>query len=148
MARPISDATIDILPALAAGNIIVFDGVCVLCNGFVRFVLRHDRQARFSFLIAQTETGEALYRALELKSSDYDTVLVFVDGTFHEKLDAFCVVMGRLGWPWRALGALRVLPRGLKDWLYDRIARNRYAIFGRCDTCLVPDETLRERFLG
>lgn len=133
--------------ATVTGNLIVFDGVCVLCNGFVQFVLRHDRRRDFKFLIAQSVRGEALYARLGLKHGDYDTNLVFIDGKLFEKLDAFLAVMQRLGWPWRMLLPLKYLPLAVKNWLYDRIARNRYRLFGKYDTCIVPDARIKSRFL-
>ncbi len=138
---------IPVFPQLAGRDVIVFDGVCVLCSGFMRFVVAHDCARQFHFVVAQSPLGEALYAHHGLKHGDYDTNLVFLDGVLHEKFDAFLAVMTALGWPWRALGALGVLPRSVKTWCYDRIARNRYAVFGRRDRCLVPDEALRARFL-
>jgi len=134
--------------ALAARDVIVFDGVCVLCSGFFRFVLRYDRTKRFSFATAQSPLGQALYQALDLPTDDFETNLVIVDGVVHQRLSAFCVTMRVLGWPWRALTVLGWLPESAQDWLYLRIARNRYGVFGRRETCLVPPFELRERFLN
>lgn len=135
-------------PQLAGRDIIVFDGVCVLCSGFMRFVVRHDTTRRFHFVVAQSPLGEALYLHYGLTTrGDYDTNLVFRDGVLHERLDAFLAVMACLGWPWRAIGVLHVLPATAKSWLYERIARNRFAVFGRRATCLVPDAALRARFI-
>lgn len=138
----------EIVPEISIRDIIVFDGVCVLCSGFMRFVLRHDREEHFLFMTAQSAQGEALYAALGLKAGDYDTNLVFIDGQLYERLDAFAVVMRKLGWPWRALAILGWLPGPLKDWIYYRIARNRYAMFGRRETCMVPDSAITSRFIG
>lgn len=134
-------------PVLAGRDVIVFDGACALCSGFMRFVVARDRQGHFHFATAQSALGEALYAALDARHGDYDTNLVLCDGRLHEKLDGFAEVMRRLGWPWRALVVLGLLPAGLKSWLYDRIARNRFALFARRDSCLVPDAGLRARFL-
>jgi predicted DCC family thiol-disulfide oxidoreductase YuxK len=132
---------------LPAPNLIVFDGVCVLCNGFVQFVLRNDKDQTFKFLIAQSTQGEALYARLGLKHGDYDTNLVFIHGQLFEKLDAFLAVMKQLGWPWRLVLPLKYLPLPIKNWLYDRIARNRYWLFGKRDVCMVPDVSIKSRFL-
>lgn len=137
----------DIHPAIARRDVIVFDCHCVLCSGFARFVDRHDTPARFAFVIAQSALGEALYAHYGLKCSDYETNLVFLDGRLFRKLDALGAVMGRLGWPWRLLAALRMLPLPVQDWLYDRIARNRYRLFGRYDQCMVPDPGMKARFI-
>jgi predicted DCC family thiol-disulfide oxidoreductase YuxK len=135
------------LPLEARSGLIVFDGVCVLCNGFVQFVLRHDKAAQFRFLIAQSEKGEALYAEMGLKHGDYDTNLVFIDGRLFVKLDAFLAVMNRLSWPWRLVWPLKYLPRRVKDWIYDRIARNRYRLFGKRESCMAPEASVKARFV-
>ena len=136
------------LRTIAGKDIVVFDGVCVLCSGFMRFVCRHDQRGRFHFVIAQSDLGEALYAHYGLKCGDYETNLVFLDGVLHLKLDAFTAVMAGLGWPWRALVLLNWIPRPRRDALYDRLARNRYRLFGRRAQCMVPDAELKARFLG
>ena len=128
--------------------LIVFDGVCVFCSGFARFVLRHDRSGRFRFTMAQSELGQALYRHYRLDPVDFETNLVIADGRLYEKLSAFTQVMAALGWPWRALASLDALPSALDDWLYDRIATNRYRIFGRYDACMAPSAELRARLIA
>ncbi|WP_170114414.1 thiol-disulfide oxidoreductase DCC family protein [Litoreibacter ponti] len=135
--------------ALTQGrDVVVFDGVCVLCSGFLKFMLKHDRAERFSFVVAQSELGEALYAHLGLKSADYDTNVVIMDGVIYTKLDAFAAAVGSLGGIWRAARLVRVLPRPLADWLYNRIARNRYSVFGRMESCMVPTPDVKARFLG
>lgn len=138
-------------PALATRlngqDLIVFDGECVLCSGFFQFMLRHDRAGRFAFATAQGPLGQALYRALDLPTDDFETNLVIVDGVIHERLDAFAAAMRALGWPYRAIGVLHHLPRALKDPAYHALARNRYRLFGRYDHCVIPTPETRSRFL-
>ena len=135
--------------ALTQGaDVIVFDGVCVLCSGFLKFILKHDHAERFKFVIAQSALGEALYAHLGLKSADYDTNVVIVEGRIYTKLDAFAVAMGALGGVWKAAQLVHVLPRPVADWVYNRIARNRYAVFGKTDACLVPTPIVQNRFLA
>jgi predicted DCC family thiol-disulfide oxidoreductase YuxK len=129
------------------GDLIVFDGVCVLCNGFVGFLIKRDQAGRFKFMAAQSKTGEALYARLGKKSGDYETYFFIADGVVYEKFDAVLEVMDRMDWPWRLVKPLRFLPLGLKNWLYDRIARNRYQLFGKRDQCMVPDAGVRARFV-
>lgn len=134
---------------LDAGQpMIVFDGVCVFCSGFVRTVLRLDRKARFRFTTAQSPLGEALFRRYGLPTDNYETNLALVGGLPFTRLDSFVAVMSELGWPWRAARLLLLLPRPLRDWLYDRVAKNRYALFGRKDSCDIPPAELRGRFIG
>ncbi|WP_394196140.1 thiol-disulfide oxidoreductase DCC family protein [Litoreibacter albidus] len=128
-------------------DVVIFDGVCVLCSGFLRFMLKHDRRRQFQFVIAQSDLGEAIYDHLGLKSADYDTNVVIVDGHIYTKLDAFAAAMKGLGGIWSVAGVVRILPRATADWLYDRIAQNRYAVFGKTDACLVPTPDIQGRFL-
>ena len=136
----------DVSKQFSGGNLIVFDGVCVLCSGFFRFMLRHDNAQVFQFATAQSPYGQSLYERLGLPTQDFETNLVIVDGTVYQRLDAFAAAMAQLHWPWRILTLCRYLPEFLKDPLYHLIARNRYAIFGRSQTCLVPDAEVRSRF--
>jgi predicted DCC family thiol-disulfide oxidoreductase YuxK len=128
--------------------LIVFDGVCVFCSGFVQLILRLDREKRFRFATAQSPLGEALFRRHGLRTDDYDSNLAIIEGAAFTKLDSFVAVMAALGRPWRAVKVLLILPRPLRDWLYDRVARNRYALFGRRDSCEIPSAELRERLIG
>ncbi|TPI13727.1 thiol-disulfide oxidoreductase DCC family protein [Mesorhizobium sp. B4-1-3] len=132
----------------ASQPLIVFDGVCMFCSGFVRLILRLDREKRFRFATAQSPLGEALFREHGLPTDDYDSNLAIIDGAAFTKLDSFVAVMAALGWPWRATKALLILPRPLRDWLYDRVARNRYALFCRKQSCEIPSAKLRERLVG
>ncbi len=126
---------------------VIFDGHCVLCARFFRFVLRYDRAARFHFAVVQSPLGREVYAAQGLPDDPADTFLVICDGQVFQKLDGVCVVLGQLGWPWRIAAVLRVLPAGVKGWLYDRVAQNRYRVFGRSAQCLVPTPEIISRFL-
>jgi predicted DCC family thiol-disulfide oxidoreductase YuxK len=132
----------------ASRPLIVFDGICVLCSGFVRMVVRLDRKGRFRFATAQSPLGEALFQKHGLRTDSYETNLVIIDGAAFTRLDGFVAVMAELGWPWRAARLLLLLPRPLRNWLYDRIAKNRYALFGKKDSCEVPSAELKGRLVG
>jgi len=128
--------------------LIVFDGVCGLCSGFVRFVLRHDKRGQYRFLAAQTDLATALYRHYGLPTDHWETNLLIKDGRLFVRSEAAIeIVAGFSGW-WRALAIFRVLPRSWRDWCYDRIAGNRYRWFGRHDLCMVPDPAQADRFLA
>lgn len=129
-------------------DFIIFDGVCVLCNGWVKFVLRFDKKENFLFVIAQSELGEAIYAELGLKSDDYDTFIIVRNGEMYTKLDGVFALLGAIGWPWKIVNIGKVLPKGLKDWMYDRVAKNRYALFGKRDTCMMPTPEIKARFIG
>lgn len=132
---------------LADKNVIVFDGVCVLCNGWIKFVLRFDHNKDFQFIIAQSELGETIYSALGLKSDDYETFIVVTDNKISTKLDGVFALFHKLGWPWRILSFGRILPQPLKNVCYSLVAKNRYAIFGKRDVCILPTPEIKARFL-
>lgn len=127
--------------------VIVFDGVCVLCSSFARFVARHDRARVFRFTAAQSRLGQALFRHYGLDPVDFETNLLLAEGRAYGKLQAFAGIMRRLGGPWRLLALAGKVPPRLGDWLYDRIARNRYRLFGRTETCMMPDASWRDRVI-
>jgi predicted DCC family thiol-disulfide oxidoreductase YuxK len=128
--------------------IILFDGHCALCSGWVSFVLRHDRAAAFRLLPAQTSLGKALYRHYGLDPEDYETNILIEDGHAFFKSESAIRMLERLGAPWSATRALRVAPAPLRDWLYDIVARNRLRWFGRRDQCLISAPRYEDRFLS
>ncbi|MBE1282604.1 MAG: DUF393 domain-containing protein [Rhodobacteraceae bacterium] len=128
-------------------NLIVFDGECVLCSHFFQFMLRHDRAECFAFATAQSPVGQRLYRQLGLSTDHFETNLVIVEGQVHQRLDAFAAAMRALPGLWPVLTVCRFLPRFVKDPLYHAIARNRYALFGGYDQCMITDKRVRARFV-
>jgi len=132
-------------PGLPQGNLIVFDGICVFCSGFARFMAKHDRNAGFRFVDAHSETGHALYRQFDLDPELMETNIVIRDGRAYTRMASFTAAMKSLEWPWRALGILDLLPGGFANWIYDRIAQNRYR-FGR-RACPLPSAELKERLI-
>jgi len=128
-------------------DLLVFDGLCVLCNGFARFVHRHDRSHRFRFATAQSAAGREVYHAANLSPDAMETVLVRLHGRIREKSDAVLATVAAFGGMWRVVVLARLYPRPIRDWTYDRIARNRYRLFGRHETCPLPPPGLKERFV-
>ena len=122
----------------------MFDGDCIFCSAFARFMSRFDRAGRFRFVVAQSATGRALYVAHGLDPDALQTNIVIADGVAHVKMDAFAAAMRAIGWPWRVLAVARFLP--FADWIYDRIAANRY-VFGK-RACPLPSAALRNRLIG
>ena len=127
--------------------VLVFDGVCVLCSRWVRFVLRHDRRQRVRFAAMQSVSGRALLSAHGLDPDDPTSFLLLEGGRAYQQTDAILRLLAGLGGAWRATAVLRLLPAPLRDALYRTVARNRYRWFGRNDTCLVPPADARQRFL-
>jgi predicted DCC family thiol-disulfide oxidoreductase YuxK len=132
----------------ADARIIVFDGVCALCSGWVRFLLRHDRAGRYRFAAMQTAAGRRLLTQNGLDVDDPVSFLLLEGDTARTDSDAILAVLTGLGGPWRLAALARLVPAALRDPAYRWLARNRYRWFGRSDTCLVPDPSLRDRFLG
>lgn len=127
--------------------ILLFDGVCNLCNGSMRFVLRHERRPDLRFCALQSESGARLLKRHGI-STDYLGSLVLVeDRSVFLKSDAALRVVSYLKWPWSWGRAALILPRSLRDRAYDVITRNRYRWFGRHDACLLPAAELRSRLL-
>jgi predicted DCC family thiol-disulfide oxidoreductase YuxK len=135
------------LEALGDKPLIVFDGLCVLCSGNARFVLRHDRTRHFNLTTAQGPLGEALYRHYGLSTDDYETMLVIDDGRLFTESDGAIAIARGLGWPWRAAATARIVPRRIRNALYRLIARNRYRLFGRREVCWVPTPEQADRIL-
>lgn len=134
-------------PAGAPDGLILFDGVCLLCSAWVRFVVARDRAARFRFVTIQDGAGSGLAASLGMDPAEPETNAAVLGGRALFKSDAALAVLRHLpGWRWTA--ALRAVPRPVRDWLYDRVARNRYRLFGRADTCMVPTPELASRFVG
>ncbi|KAB8315362.1 thiol-disulfide oxidoreductase DCC family protein [Tolypothrix campylonemoides VB511288] len=130
-----------------AGAVIVFDGVCVLCNGWVRFLLRHDRRGRYRFAAMQGATGRELLARHGLDADDPVSFLLVDGGRAHTDTDAIRRVLAGLGGPWRCAGLVALVPRRLRDGAYRAIARNRYRWFGRRDACVLPAPGQAARFL-
>ncbi|MGE0612082.1 MAG: thiol-disulfide oxidoreductase DCC family protein [Hyphomicrobiales bacterium] len=128
--------------------LIVFDGVCVMCSGFAQFVAARDPQGHFRFATAQSGIGNALFRHYGLDPDDFETNLLIEDGHAWGRMEAFARIMARLGFPWSLSRVVLALPRGPRDWLYERIARNRYRLFGRRETCVLPSAFGKDRFVA
>lgn len=123
--------------------IVVFDGQCNVCNGYVRFLTRHDRGGRLTFVPAASEPGRAwLERCGE--APDNPSTMIVVDGERPWlRSDAVLVAVASLGGGWRAVRLLRLVPRGLRDALYTGFARRRYRWFGRASTCAICEAAAR-----
>jgi predicted DCC family thiol-disulfide oxidoreductase YuxK len=127
--------------------IFLFDGVCVFCSRSVRFVVRFEREARIRFVAIQSAEGRALAAEHGVDADDPDTFLFIDEGTPYPKSDGVIALFRHLSRPWRWLSVLGAVPRPIRDWMYGRVARNRYRIFGRTERCMMPTAALRARFV-
>ena len=135
-------------PHIQAGDrVVLFDGVCRLCNGWAKFLIRHDHERRFRLCSVQSAEGQAILAWFGLPTDAFET-MAYVEGeTLFVRSDAVLRIVAQLPGAWSLLAVLRFLPRVLRDWCYDRVALNRYRLFGRYDTCLLPDADHQQRFL-
>ena len=132
--------------------VLLYDGVCGLCNRTVQFVLRYDQEKMFRFAPLQSAFARRLLGKKGVDASDLNSFYIVVFREEGEVLlgrsEAFLFVMERLPGIWSALArVLRLIPRAIRDWAYRVIARNRYQFFGMYDTCPLPSEADRERFI-
>jgi predicted DCC family thiol-disulfide oxidoreductase YuxK len=128
--------------------VFIFDAHCVLCSRWVELVLRYDRAGRYRLLSAQSVLGRALYVHYGLDPENYQTNVLLIDGVALFKGEGSIRLAMGLGLPWSLAGILRVLPRRLADRLYEWVARNRFRLFGRRETCYLPRSIDRERFIA
>jgi predicted DCC family thiol-disulfide oxidoreductase YuxK len=133
---------------LAGHVLVLFDGVCNLCNGFVQFLIRRDPSARFRFASLQSEVAHNLLTRFGLDSRAMHSVIVIDNGDVYQRSDAALRVVAYLPGLWRALKVFKVIPRVIRDRLYDWVAASRYRWFGKRDSCWLPDPALKARFLG
>jgi predicted DCC family thiol-disulfide oxidoreductase YuxK len=127
-------------------DVILYDGVCVFCSRWIRFVAARDINRRFRFTAIQSAYGTRLAQAFGIDPKDPDTNAVIHGGVARFKSDGALTVLSNLpGWGWA--GALRMVPKPLRDAVYNLVARNRYRIFGKYEACFVPDAGFRDRVM-
>ena len=127
--------------------VVVFDAQCLLCNAWVQFLLRHDCKGMFKFASIQGVTGQALLARAGLRVEDLQTLLLVDGPRSWQHTSAIFRVLHGLGWPWRMAWVAWLVPAPLRDALYRWLARNRYRLFGRSETCILPPADFKTRFL-
>jgi predicted DCC family thiol-disulfide oxidoreductase YuxK len=137
-----------IAPLLKPGETaMLFDGTCKLCNGWARFVIHYDAARQIKLAAVQSDEGQQLLAWAGLPQDKFNTIVLIADNRVFIRSEAMFEILSRLPAPWRWLKIMRVLPGTLRDWLYDRIALNRYRLFGRYDSSLVPVADHAHRYL-
>jgi predicted DCC family thiol-disulfide oxidoreductase YuxK len=127
--------------------IILFDGVCNFCNRTVNTILKYDKQAYFQFAPSQSNTAMQRFQALSIDQKSIDSVILIDNEKVFTKTDAVIQIATQLsGWP-SLFRFLKFIPKPLRDFGYDLIANNRYRLFGKKDNCMIPDVSIRHRFL-
>lgn len=129
-------------------HVILFDGECKLCNASINFIIDKDPDGYFKFCHVQSKQGKEILAYFNFPTDFYETVLYVKAHIFYDKSDAFFEIVKTLKFPWRAISIFYVLPKFLRDWLYDRVALNRYRFFGKYNICLLPNSELNKRFIN
>jgi len=127
--------------------VVLFDGTCKLCNGWAKFIIRHDRAHRIKLATVQSAEGQALLEWAGLPQHEFSTIVLIADNQSYVRSDAMFRIFARLPAPWRWLRFARIIPGPFRDWMYDKIALNRYRLFGQYDACHMPPPDHRDRFL-
>lgn len=133
-------------------HLLLYDGVCGLCSHVLQFVLKHDCRGVFSFAALQGETGRSMVSRWGGNPDELTTFYVCANyrtasARVLARSDAALFIAQEIGWPWKAFSAARLMPKVLRDAVYDLVARTRYRLFGRLDRCLVPAADVRSRFI-
>lgn len=128
--------------------VVLFDGVCNLCNGAVQFIIKRDPSSKFLFASLQSEFGQAQLIKLGLDPTKLHSIIALEDGKFYERSDAALKIASRLTQPWPLMGVFNVLPRVFRNWVYDLISKNRYRVFGKRESCMIPTPEMKSRFVG
>lgn len=129
-------------------HIVIFDGVCNFCNGAVNFIIKRDPQGLFAFTPMQSQLAKNLLAQHQISNVGIDTFVLIKAGQVYVFSNAALEIAKDLQGHWYLFNVFRVLPSGLRDFFYKLFARNRYRLFGRSDTCRLPTEKLKARFIG
>ncbi|MBM7621699.1 putative DCC family thiol-disulfide oxidoreductase YuxK [Bacillus tianshenii] len=127
--------------------VLLFDGVCNMCNSLVIFVIRNDKKGRFKFASLQSEQGQLLLKSLSLPSDDFDTFYLIEGNRRFTRSSAGLKVLKGLDGPWKLLYPLILVPKPIRDSVYRYVAKNRYRWFGKKDECMLPSPEMKKRFL-
>lgn len=129
-------------------QIILFDGICNLCNAAVQFVIKHDKQGKFKFAALQSNKGQELLAQYQLANNDFNSFVLVQDGRAYTKSTAALRVSRHLNHAYKLLYGFIIVPTFIRDGVYNLIARNRYKWFGKQNDCMVPTPELLSRFLN
>ncbi len=127
-------------------SIILFDGVCNLCSGAVQFILKRDHKKQFVFASLQSEIGQQLLSKYKVNTS-VETIILLQDNKWFSQSTAALEIARKLSGAWPCLYAFIIIPRFVRDGVYDWISRNRYRFFGKKETCMIPSPEWKNRFL-
>lgn len=127
-------------------SIVLFDGVCNLCQASVQFIIKRDPKGVFCFASLQSQIGQELLKKIHLSQTDFNTMVLIVGKQYYTKSSAGLRIVRRLNGVWPLFSIFLILPKFFRDAIYNFIAKNRYRWFGKKETCMVPTPALKERF--
>ena len=130
-----------------SGRIILFDGVCNLCNASVKFIIRHDPKAYFRFATLQSDFARRILPGNDISSENFASLILIENDIVFSKSTAALKISRKLNGLWPVFYVLIIIPKPIRDFLYDLIAKYRYRLFGRKNTCMVPDQEFKKRFI-
>lgn len=131
-----------------ANQVILFDGTCNLCNASVRFIIKRDPSAKFLFSTLQSDFGKQLLKNVGIEDVKYDSVILYKNGKVYKQSDAVLLIARQLSGLWSVFFVLIIIPRPIRNVVYNWIARNRYHWFGKRDVCMSPSPEIKHRFLN
>ena len=130
-------------------KLILFDGVCNLCNASVLYVINHDKTNRFMFAPLQSEAGKQIIKTFDLDTSKTDSILLYSeDKGLSVKSTAALHIAKHLGFPRNVMTVFFIVPTFIRNWVYDFVAKNRYKWYGKKDACMIPTPELKAKFLA
>lgn len=132
---------------MADFSIILFDGVCNLCNSSVNFIIDHDKKNVFRFASLQSDAGQSLLKKFNLNVKDFNSIILVENDKFYERSSAVMKIVRKFPGLWKFLYLFIIIPPPVRNFVYDIIADNRYKWFGKKDSCRVPTPELKEKFL-
>jgi predicted DCC family thiol-disulfide oxidoreductase YuxK len=127
--------------------LILFDGVCNLCNGSVQFVIKHDKESKFLFTSLQSDKGQEILKHFGMNTDDFDTFILLDKGKIYTKSSGVLKEAAILGGWFKIFTIFYLVPTFIRDLFYSFVAKNRYRFFGKKDSCMIPTPELKARFL-
>jgi predicted DCC family thiol-disulfide oxidoreductase YuxK len=129
-------------------NIILFDGICNLCNSSIQFIIKNDRKNQFMFASLQSKYGQKFLSENKLNTSNFDSIILCIDNQYYQKSDAALLIAKKLNFPINLIAVFYIIPKKVRDLAYTYIAKNRYKWFGKQESCWIPTKELQSKFLS
>jgi predicted DCC family thiol-disulfide oxidoreductase YuxK len=127
--------------------VILFDGVCNLCNGFVQFIIKHDKKNKFRFGSLQSESAKKLLETFHFSLEELKTIVLVEDGKIYMRSRALLRIASHLDGVWKLTSIFHVIPSFISDVVYNLVSKYRYKVFGKRDSCMIPSPEIKSRFI-